>query len=222
VQVYCWSATGERQTQRFRERYVNAVLSQEIGWFDTCGAAELSTKLAETIGKIQDGMGRKVGDLVQYLTQVVAALAVAFYLNWKLTCVLLAAMPCIGAAGAFMIQAVTAAQSKSLEQYSAAGGLATETLSAIRTVTALNLQPSALSRYRRFLFDALHEGMWKGLKVGLGHGGLFGVCFLTYALGFWYGGELVAHDLERHCTSGCYTGGNILAVFFSTIMGRFV
>lgn len=27
-QVYCWSATGERQTQRFRERYVNALLSQ--------------------------------------------------------------------------------------------------------------------------------------------------------------------------------------------------
>eukprot|EP01031_Cornospumella_fuschlensis_P050362 gene50362-61615_t len=37
LQVYCWSATGERQTQRFRERYVNALLSQEIGWFDTVG-----------------------------------------------------------------------------------------------------------------------------------------------------------------------------------------
>jgi hypothetical protein len=33
---------------------VNAVLSQEIGWFDTCGASELSTKLADLIGKVLD------------------------------------------------------------------------------------------------------------------------------------------------------------------------
>eukprot|EP01034_Spumella_vulgaris_P028668 gene28668-35567_t len=42
--VWCWSVTGERQTQKFRERYVNAILSQEIGWFDSCGAGELSTR----------------------------------------------------------------------------------------------------------------------------------------------------------------------------------
>lgn len=78
---------------------MHCALSQEIGWFDTCGASELSTKLAEKIGKVQDGTGRKVGDLIQYVTQFVAALVVAFYLNWKLSLVLLAAIPVIGAAG---------------------------------------------------------------------------------------------------------------------------
>lgn len=97
--MYSWSYTGERQTQRFRERYVNAILSQEIGWFDTCGAGELSTRVAELTGKIQDGMGRKVGDLIQYLTQIVASYAVAFYLCWQLTVVLIAAFPLIAGAG---------------------------------------------------------------------------------------------------------------------------
>jgi len=32
MQVYFWSAAGERQTQRFREKYVRSILSQEIGW----------------------------------------------------------------------------------------------------------------------------------------------------------------------------------------------
>ena len=53
MQVYCWSATGERQTQKFRERYVNALLSQEIGWFDTIGAGQLSTRVAEVVGKVR-------------------------------------------------------------------------------------------------------------------------------------------------------------------------
>lgn len=218
-QVYCWSAAGERQTQKFRERYVNAVLSQEIGWFDTCGASEISTKLAELVGKVQDGVCRKMGDLIQYVTQFIAAFIVAFYLNWKLTVVLIASIPVIGAAGAFMITAVTAAQHQSLEQYANAGGLATETLNAVRTVTALNMQPSVITRYRKFLFEAMEVGMLKGMKVGLGHGGIFCACFLTYALGFWYGGKLVADDMERGCTENCLSGGEVMAVFFSTIMG---
>jgi ATP-binding cassette, subfamily B (MDR/TAP), member 1 len=68
--VACWTATGQRQTQKFREKYVAAILSQEIGWFDTCAANQLSTKVSEYCGKIEDGLGRKVADLVQQFFQV--------------------------------------------------------------------------------------------------------------------------------------------------------
>ena len=88
---------------------------------------------------------------------------------------------------------------------------------AVRTVTALNAQPFVINRYRRFLFDAMRVGIHKGLKVGLGNGLLFGACFLTYALGFWYGGILVADSVKRMCipTLGdpeCVSGGRYVAV----------
>jgi hypothetical protein len=44
-------------------------------------------------------MGRKVGDLVQYLAQIIGSFVVAFYLSWKLTVVLIASIPAIGLAG---------------------------------------------------------------------------------------------------------------------------
>ena len=78
---------------------MNAILSQEIGWFDTCGAGELATRVAELCGKIQDGTGRKIGDLIQYTTQLVASYVVAFYLCWQLTIVLIAAFPLIAGSG---------------------------------------------------------------------------------------------------------------------------
>lgn len=138
VQVGCWSAAGERQAQKLREKYVRSILSQEIGWFDVNGAAELSTKVAEYTGKVQDGISRKVSDLIQYGAQFIGSFIVGFYLNWKLTVVLLSAFPLIAGAGNFMITAMTAAQNKSSENYAKAGGLANESLTAIRTVTALN------------------------------------------------------------------------------------
>ena len=54
-----------------------------------------------------------------------------------------------------MINAITAAQNQTLGQYAAAGGLASESLGAIRTVSALNAQPDVITRYRVFLFKAM-------------------------------------------------------------------
>jgi ATP-binding cassette, subfamily B (MDR/TAP), member 1 len=121
--------------------------------------------------------------------------------------------------GAFLIQTVTAAQFDSADQYAQAGGLATEMLSGIRTVTALNAQPDAVTRYRRFILKAMDIGILKGLKVGLGHGCLLGAMLSTYALGFWYGAKLIADQLNSGCTENCLSGGTVLAVFFCVIMG---
>jgi hypothetical protein len=55
--------------------------------------------VAEISGKIQDGMGKKMGEMIQNLTQFFLSYAAAFYLNWRLTLVLLAAFPLIGGSG---------------------------------------------------------------------------------------------------------------------------
>lgn len=84
IQVYFWSCAGERLSQRLREKYVNAILRQEIGWFDVNGAGELSTKVTDLCGKVQDGTGRKIADMIQYSVQILGSYAVGIYLSWKL------------------------------------------------------------------------------------------------------------------------------------------
>jgi ABC-type multidrug transport system fused ATPase/permease subunit len=185
VQVMAWSYAGERQSERFKTQYVQAILSQEVGWFDTCNAGELSTRVADLGGKLQDGLTRHVSDVVQHLFEILISYAAAFYLCWQLTLVLLASFPLIAMAGNFMIQAVAAAQNESTGQYAAAGGLATEMLGAIRTVTALNDQPSGIAKYRAFILEAMEVGILKSFKIGLGSGLTFFISSGTYALGFW-------------------------------------
>lgn len=221
VEVHCWSVAGERQTHKFRRRYVDAILSQEVGWFDTEGAGQLVTRVNELTGKIQDGLGRKAADVVQNLTQFVFGFIVAFYLCARLTAVLLAVTPLIGFAGSFLVNAVTAAQNQALEQYSAAGATAAEALGAVRTVTALNAQPEVIGRYNGYLELAKRIGIVKGVKVGFAQGFLFFCLLGTFALGFWYGAQLVARSIDQGCTQhgDCLTGGTVLSTFFAVMMG---
>jgi len=49
VRVTTWLTTSYRQTYRIRVALLQAVLRQEIGWFDTHDAGELGTRLAESV-----------------------------------------------------------------------------------------------------------------------------------------------------------------------------
>ncbi len=174
--------------------------------------------------QIHDGMGRKFGDAIQYISQVLLSLIAAFYLSWKVSVVIIVAIPLLGAAGTYMIHTITEAQNQTTAQYSAAGGVATIAISAIRTVTAFNMQPHFLADYRQHLVEALNTGILKGFNVGLGNGVMFGVYYLIYALGFWWGGKLAADSLSDGCTpdstdSKCITGGTVLAVFLCITIG---
>lgn len=51
-------------------------------------------------------------------------------------------------------------------------------------------------------------------------GGVYGVLFASYSLGFWYGSHCV--EVTNVCNSGQkYTAGTVLIVFFSILMAGF-
>lgn len=129
------------------------------------------------------------------------------------------ALPFIGFAGWFLVNATTEANNNSLAQYSSAGSIATETLNSIRTVTSLNMQPFVIEKYRHHLLSAMNIGIYKGFRTGAANGMLFTACFCCYALAFWYGSRLVAHDVRTDCEDNCTSGGDVLACFFCVLMG---
>ena len=81
--------------QLYGEKYVKAILSQEIGWFDSCNHRGLAAAVLELTNKIQIGMGPKIGEVIQFLSQFIGAYIVGFMLSWRLTLVLLSVFPLI-------------------------------------------------------------------------------------------------------------------------------
>ena len=45
VYMYIWVYTGEVNAKRIRERYLQAVLRQDIAFFDNVGAGEVATRI---------------------------------------------------------------------------------------------------------------------------------------------------------------------------------
>ena len=89
-------------------------------------------------------------------------------------------------------------------------------MNAIRTISALNAQPYVITLYRKHIIEAMKIGILKGFKVGLGNGMTFGISFLTYALGFWWSGQLIANQRSGNgCSHNCFTGGTVISGLFN-------
>eukprot|EP00179_Madagascaria_erythrocladioides_P007017 CAMPEP_0198307156 /NCGR_PEP_ID=MMETSP1450-20131203/69_1 /TAXON_ID=753684 ORGANISM="Madagascaria erythrocladiodes, Strain CCMP3234" /NCGR_SAMPLE_ID=MMETSP1450 /ASSEMBLY_ACC=CAM_ASM_001115 /LENGTH=1259 /DNA_ID=CAMNT_0044009719 /DNA_START=76 /DNA_END=3852 /DNA_ORIENTATION=- len=210
-QVACWMMAAQRQGKRIRTLYIKAALTQEMNFYDTQDTGELTARVAGDVDLIQSGIGDKVGTFIMFTTTFIAGIAIGFAYGWKLTLVIIAAVPGLIVSGAIFAKVTATAVTGGQAAYAKAGGVADEQLSLIRTVAAFGGEDEAATKYDRELKEAFNFGVWKARMTGLGMGMTMFVIFCTYALGFWYGNRLVRN--------GEMGPGDVLTVFFSVVLG---
>ncbi|ETV98506.1 hypothetical protein H310_08645 [Aphanomyces invadans] len=222
LQIACWSISASRQAKKLRHAYASAILRQEIGWFDVNEAMQLASRVADTTLLVQEGMGRKVGDGINFFFMGVGGLVLAFYHGWQLSLVLLTLAPVIGISGYCMTKAITSAVQSGVDAYAEAGGIAEESLTNIKTVHMFNAMQSQGDKYMAALRVTERCGIKKGLAVGIGMGVVQLVTCCMYAVAMYYGAVRIVHDQlgDTPCTHhNCYDGGRVITVFFCVGMG---
>ncbi|CAH8273487.1 unnamed protein product [Arabidopsis lyrata] len=210
LQVACWMITGERQAARIRSLYLKTILRQDIGFFD------VETSTGEVVGRmsgdtvlILDAMGEKVGKFIQLIATFFGGFAIAFVKGWLLTLVMLTSIPLLAMSGATMAIIVSKASSREQAAYAKASTVVEQTLGSIRTVASFTGEKQAMSSYRELINLAYKSNVKQGFVTGLGLGVLFLVFFCTYALGIWFGGEMILRK--------GYTGGAVINVMVTVV-----
>uniref|UniRef100_A0A3Q2PIR9 ABC-type xenobiotic transporter n=1 Tax=Fundulus heteroclitus TaxID=8078 RepID=A0A3Q2PIR9_FUNHE len=213
LQVSLWTLAAGRQVKRIRKLFFHRIMQQDIGWFDVNETGELNTRLTDDVYKIQEGIGDKVGMLIQSFSSFIAAFIIGFTKGWKLTLVILAVSPALGISAALFSKLLANFTTKEQSAYAKAGAVAEEVLSAIRTVYAFSGQKKEIERYHKNLEDAKSMGIRKAISANIAMGFTFLMIYFSYALAFWYGSTLIL--------SNEYTIGSVLTVFFVVIIGVF-
>eukprot|EP00727_Mastigamoeba_balamuthi_P005492 m51a1_g1562 putative multidrug resistance protein 1-like (3087) ;mRNA; r:38021-50690 len=221
--VSAMSIGAARQGLRMRRAFVEGVLCQEMGWFDSRSVGELTTRLSDII-KIQEGVGERIGTILQLLSMSVGGWVVAFATGWKLSLVMLSTMPLSVVAMTVCSTIFGKLAEEAATHYARAGMVAEEFLSCIRTVTAFGVQREALDRYDAQLRISRAAGYKRAASAGFAVGFLFLITMCTYGLALWYGSKL-AENVTHVVVDGVNTlvremePGEIVTVFFGIMMG---
>jgi ATP-binding cassette subfamily B (MDR/TAP) protein 1 len=122
--------TGERQVGALRRRYLEAVLRQDVGFFDTdARTGDVVFSVSTDTLLVQDAIGEKVGNFIHYLSTFLAGLVVGFVSAWRLALLSIAVIPGIAFAGGLYAYTLTGLTSKSRDSYANAGIIAEQVAS---------------------------------------------------------------------------------------------
>lgn len=93
-QMCLFTLSAENQTKRIREKYLHAILRQDITWHDIGKKSEsLNSRLSADTQLIFDGLADKVGICLSSLATFVAGFVIAFTHGWRMSLVLLTSVP---------------------------------------------------------------------------------------------------------------------------------
>ncbi|PIA57360.1 hypothetical protein AQUCO_00600234v1 [Aquilegia coerulea] len=212
IGVACWMQTGERQTARLRMKYLESVLKRDINFFDTQARDEnIMFRISSDTILVQDAIGDKMGHFLRYLAQCLSGFAVGFTSVWQLTLLTVAVVPFIALVGGAYAIIMSGLSKKGEAASAAAGKVAEEVISHVRTVYSFAGEDKAIETYSRSLTNALNLGKKGGFVKGVGVGLTYGVLFCAWSLLLWYSGVLVTD----HVTSGAKAFVTIINAIFS-------
>ncbi|XP_062131687.1 multidrug resistance protein homolog 49 [Drosophila sulfurigaster albostrigata] len=205
------------QINRIRKLFLEAILRQDMSWYDTSSGTNFASKMTEDLDKVKEGIGEKVAIVTFLIMTFVMGVIASFIYGWKLTLVVLSCSPFIMVATAMVAKIQSSLAEKELKAYSDAGGVAEEVFSGIRTVLAFSGERKENERFAKLLVPAEVTGTKKGLYSGIGAGVMWLLIYICMAIAIWYGVDLILDD--RDLDDRQYTPAVLVIVLFAIIMG---
>ncbi|KAL3537332.1 hypothetical protein ACH5RR_000698 [Cinchona calisaya] len=214
LEGFCWARTAERQTSRLRTRYLQAVLRQDVGFFDTVDGKSMTSQVVLSISTdtltIQGVISEKIPNFFTNMAMFITAQLAALYLSWRLAVIGIPALFVLMIPGVVYGKLLASLAEKIQEAYAVAGGIAEQAFSSIRTVYSYVGEQQSIRRFSAALEPTLYLGIKQGLLKGMAIGSI-SLIFAVWALEGWYGSILV---IEKGAE-----GGNVFTAGVCVIYG---
>lgn len=196
LQGYTFAKSGELLTRRLRKIGFQAMMGQEVGWFDDPrnSPGALTTRLATDASQVQGATGSQIGMIVNSLTNIGVALIIAFYFSWKLSLVIMCFLPFLALSGALQARMLTGFANQDKQAMESAGRISSEALGNIRTIAGIAKEWRFVEMYEEQLEAPYQSAIKKANVYGLCFGFAQCVVFIANSVSYRYGGYLV--DVE--------------------------
>ncbi|KZL80314.1 abc multidrug transporter [Colletotrichum incanum] len=214
--IYCyttsWSVLSQRLAQRFREKYFQSLLRQDVGFFESRQAGEVSSRLNSDIQTIQTGTSEKVGIFIATISFFITAYVIGFIKYAPLAGMLVSLIPAYLIASIVCggyVQKWTGTMSDGMAK---ASSIASEALSHVAVVQAFGAGPRLEAKFSSHVMMAQKEGIKKAVAAASQAGLLYFIAYSANALAYWQGSKAIAASVAG--TGNGTSVGDIYTVVF--------
>jgi ATP-binding cassette subfamily B (MDR/TAP) protein 1 len=160
--------------------------------------------------ELQIAAGQPLGSVIQYTIRVLATLALALYLSWKVTLVTIAVVPVSALFISFLSSRMKPVVRAQQSELSGASKLTHDAFSAIEVVKCLNGQTSTYCQFVSYIRAAAKWYMKLAFLTAIQMAWTRFASFAMFVQGFWYGSTLVQSEE--------LTPGQVLSTFWACLI----
>jgi ATP-binding cassette, subfamily B (MDR/TAP), member 1 len=201
-------------THRYRSELFTLLMRLDASFFDEPNHASgaLASKLTSIPASLQELISVNIVIVMISVVSLLSCSILAIAHGWKLgLVVVLVGLPFIVGSGFARVRLETKMEKQNTERFATTAALATEAVTAIRTVASLTMEEQIRNEYGAILNDIAKSSIRSLAFTILGLSLSQSLEFLVMALGFWYGSRLIA--------SGEYTSTQFFVVFLAVVFG---
>jgi len=216
---YIFGFVGQRMTADFRIEFFAHVESLSLKFFQERRVGEILSRMSSDISVIQSALVSIPVALLRQTITLIGGLAIIFYLNWKLTGLILLVLPPLMLFARVFGKRLRMLSEQVQDKLARAVVVLEETVSSIKIVKAYTREPYEQKRFTSEIETAFDVSISK-LKVSSSFGPLI-LCmtFLVSAVLIWYGGYQV---MEGTTTPGELAAFFLYALIIAGPIGTFV
>eukprot|EP01117_Protostelium_nocturnum_P020654 TRINITY_DN93_c0_g2_i1.p1 TRINITY_DN93_c0_g2~~TRINITY_DN93_c0_g2_i1.p1 ORF type:complete len:1261 (-),score=421.67 TRINITY_DN93_c0_g2_i1:351-4133(-) len=197
IEYTLFEVVASRLAKKLRAKTFAHLMRQEVGFFDeeenSMGA--LTSALATEAGGVGDMITKVWGEVIQLVSALAISVIIAFIYSWRLTLVLLVAIPFIVFTATIEERAMGGYEDKTKKSFLKSGEVATEAFKEIRTVKSLTQEEYWENKYVSNILLPHKLAYRKAYLTSIGYGAHQAINMWTTALGFYAGVRFVEAGL---------------------------
>ncbi|GKT73966.1 ABC transporter [Colletotrichum tofieldiae] len=187
INKFCFRMIGVRLSSAIRLHYIQSLFGQSVHVLDSMPPGSAASTITATANTLQIGISEKLGTFMEYNGTVWCAIVVAFVWSWKLTLVTFSIVIFILIVVSIFMPFIVRLQDQQAKSEAKANGVASESFSSIRMLTACGAQKSMSARYSQWIDDARAKGQRMAPLLALQFGLVFFGTYSVFGLSFWFG-----------------------------------
>lgn len=187
--IFGWCS--EKMTNRARSMALDKLLRMDVSFFDKNSAGALTSFLSTSTTDLAGISGSALSVILICASTAVCGILVGMLFGWKLAMLCLSLFPAQVASGYFEAWLLGEFEMHTELFNEEAAGLASETLSGIRTIAALSRQDKVLSMFKSSLKATSARALKANLRTSFLYALAQAIYYAGMALTFWYGSKLI-------------------------------
>lgn len=213
----CLPIVGHSLAKRYIFKYYKSIIIKDIPWFEKENSFFLTNRYQNKYMTISQGLGIKVGEIINLITMTIVSIVISFLVSWQLAIILVSIIPITISVTMICSRINVNIEKQKQEIAEKASSRVEEIVYGLKTVLSFSAIDYEKQRFRVYMNKFKEISNRFSLNLGFSIGLIIFLIYGANTVSILFGTFLVSYNIKNINSNDKFLSGDILTCLFCII-----